>query len=238
MTEVLALERDGRALPTEVRLPETEPPWPLVVFVHGWLGHPRKFTRLLGRWAATGYAVAAPTFSLTNDEAETPDYEDAAGQPDDVRRVLDHFTDDERIDPHRIAVAGFSLGAVTALAVVFGSRPDTRTSAAIAISGKAPWFAAMTPRRCPLLVVHGRRDEAVPYEDGLEVYGGARPPKALLTIEAPGHAEYVEDNPAAAAAEVVDDVTTAFLDQVLRGWTTPRPDVDPALAGLESDGVW
>ena len=238
MNELLPLERDGRALPTVLRLPGIEPPWPLVVFVHGWLGHPRKFTRLLDRWAAAGYAVAAPAFSRTNDEADMPDYEDVSAQPDDVRRVLDHFTDDERIDSDRIAVGGFSLGAVTALAVVFGSRPDTRTSAAIAISGCAPWFAEWTPRRCPLLVVHGRCDEAVPYEDGREVYGAARPPKALLTIEVPGHSEHVEDDPGTAAAHVVDDVTTAFLDHVLRGWTAPRPDVDPALGVLESDGIW
>jgi len=238
VSESLQVERDGRFLRTFLHLPANGPPWPLVVFAHGWVGHPRKFTRLFGRWVAAGYAVAAPAFPLTNDEASAPDFDDVASQPADVAAVLDALTQDARFDGGRVAAAGFSLGAVTTLGFVFGSQPDPRVSAAIAISGHEPWFDTLTPRACPLLVVHGRLDRAVPYEGGVAVYRRALPPKALLSIALPRHQDHVEDDPPTAGEEVVDEVTTAFLDRVLRRAPAPAPDVGAAIGRLENDGIW
>ncbi len=237
--DALQLVRGGRALPTRLHLPPAEPPWPLVVFAHGWMGHPRKFARLLGRWAAAGVAVAAPTFPYTNETSSGKEFEDVANQPADVRFVLDRLLEDERFDGERVAVAGVSLGAITALGVAFRrSKPDPRVRAVVAISGRLPWFAASEFRPCPLLVVHGERDEIVEYPGGVDVYRRALPPKALLSIEAPGHHEYVEDEPSTDADAVVADVTTAFLDRVLRGSRAPAPRIDPALERLEPERIW
>ena len=40
LVERLDLRRGSRSLPTILRLPDDDPAWPLVVFAHGWMGHP------------------------------------------------------------------------------------------------------------------------------------------------------------------------------------------------------
>jgi predicted dienelactone hydrolase len=237
--EVLDVVRDGRALPTHLHLPAAAPPWPLVAFAHGWMGHPRKFTRLFDRWAAAGIAVAAPAFPHTSDASRDPDFDDVVNQPADVRCVLDRLLEDGRVDACRVAVAGFSLGAMTALAVAFSrSRPDPRVRAVVSISGRLPSFEPHAFRSSPLLVVHGEHDEIVEYAAGLDVYRRALPPKALLTITVPGHHEYVEDDPPTEADPVVRDVTAAFFGPVLSSSSPPKPAVEPLLGRLESDGIW
>lgn len=213
---VLELEREGRPLRTWLHLPDDAPPWPLVVFVHGWLGHPRKFRRLFRALTGAGYAVAAAAFPFTNDEAERTDFDDVARQPEDVSFLLDRLLEDRRFDPARVAVAGFSLGAFTTMAVVCGDEPRIR--AAVAIAGGLPRFGPRLPRALPLLVVHGRHDEVVPYAQGVEAYRAAPGPKALVTVEHPGHHEFVEDEPRTAADDVVPAATTAFL----RGEALPK----------------
>jgi dienelactone hydrolase len=237
--ERVDLVRSGRALPTLLHLPAGEPPWPLVVFAHGWMGHPRKFTRLFGRWTEVGYAVAAPTFPYTNETSSGREFEDVANQPADVRFVLDRLLEDERFDGQRVALAGFSLGAATVLGSAFERlHGHSRPAAVIAISGKLPWFADCALWACPLLVVHGLHDDVVPYDGGLELYTRALPPKALLSIESPGHDAYVQDEPPTEADAVIPNVTTAFLDYVFHRSSAPRPPLDPALARLESEGIW
>jgi dienelactone hydrolase len=236
--EVLDLTREERPLPTVLHVPAVEPPWPFVVFAHGWMGHPRKFTRLFGSWVDAGYAVAAPALPFTNDTASGRDYDDVAQQPDDLRYVREHLAADSRFDAERVALAGFSLGAVTVVAAAFERSRDAEVRGVVAISGRVPSFRALEFRPCPLLVVHGRRDEAVPYADGVDIYTRAVTPKALLTIEVPGHQHYVEDEPPSVGDTVVDGVTTAFLDRVLRGSRAPQPTVASELGLLENEGVW
>src|SRR5215208_4814294 len=108
----------GRPLPTSVFVPPSGPSAPLIVFGHGFWGHPRKFTRLFARWVDAGYVVAAPAFPHTNDENPPPYLiEDVANQPADVSFVLDELLARGLADVERVGVAGFSLGAETALAV-------------------------------------------------------------------------------------------------------------------------
>jgi dienelactone hydrolase len=231
--------RRGRTLPTHVHVPAVAPPWPLVVFAHGWMGHPRRFSRLFATWAAAGYAVAAPTFPNTNEASSGQDFDDVEQQPADLRFVLDRLLEDDRFDPAGVAVAGFSLGAVTALAVGFDGSNRDGIAAVVAISGRMPWFGgAYRLGGRPLLVVHGELDPVVEYAGGLAVFRRAAPPKALLTVLIPGHDEFVQDEPATAADVVVADVARAFLDAVLRRTDVPRPSVDTELARLESEGIW
>jgi dienelactone hydrolase len=229
-----------RLLRTYVHLPASGQPWPLVVFAHGWMGHPRKFTRLLRAWAARGYAVAAPTFPLTNEASSGREFDDVDNQPADVRFVLDILLGDERFDDRRVVAAGFSLGAFTMLGVAFeSSQCDPRVTAAIAIAGALrPFGGEYEFRPCPLLVVHGKLDPLVDYAAGRDVFESALPPKALVTIQIPGHHEYVEDDPRTKADSAVANVTATFLDHVVGGVSTARPRLDPSVAELESEGIW
>jgi predicted dienelactone hydrolase len=201
------------------------------------MGHPRKFTRLFGSWVDAGFAVAAPTFPSTNEASSGRDYDDVARQPDDLRFVLAHMAADARFDAERLAFGGFSLGAVTAVAAAFDRSHGADVRAVVAISGRVPSFCVCEFRPIPLLVVHGKLDEAVPYAGGLDVYVRALPPKALLAVELPGHQHYVEDEPPSPGDAAVDGVTTAFLDRAFGG-SSPPPGVPPRIGALEHEGVW
>ena len=223
MTLPLVDRARERELTTTVHLPPRgDAAVPLIVFGHGFDGHPRKFTKLLGAWADAGYVVAAPAFPLTNDEVggET-DRDDVVNQPADVSFAIDALLGSEDlgrlVDESRIGVAGFSLGGMTALAVAFSSRHrDERPRAIAVLAGRfLPELRGtydMTPR--PLIVVHGTQDALVRYELGEEVYRAASPPKALVTLEGARHHEDIEDETGPAPAAV--EKTLAFWDLFLR----------------------
>jgi predicted dienelactone hydrolase len=140
-------ERRDRLVPIRLYLPRSDRPVPLVVFSHG-LGGTRAGYAHLGRhWAAQGVATLHPQHAGSDRavwsagglgvlgalrSAATP--EQAFARAQDVRFVIDQaFTPGalaERLDASRIAVAGHSFGANTAL-LACGARyrnPDGRVS--------------------------------------------------------------------------------------------------------------
>ena len=213
-------EPRARSLPTTVHVPEAGARAPLIVFGHGFWGHPRKFTRLLGRWVDAGYVVAAPAFPHTNDESPPPYLiEDVANQPADVAFVLDQLLARGLGDAQRVGVGGFSLGAETALAVgLHPQHADPRVRAVVAIAGALfhPDFAFDVLRPLPLLLVHGAEDKKRDrLREALRVYETAQEPKELVLIEGAGHGICQDDAPRPYATRVAE-VTTAFWARHLR----------------------
>ena len=210
-------EARGRPLPTTVYVPASGPSSPLLVFGHGIWGHPRKFTRLLARWAGAGYVVAAPAFPHTSDENPPPYLrEDVVNQPADVSFVLDELLTLGLGDPDRIGVGGYSLGAATALAV--GLHPafaDPRIRAVVSVAGGLFHHACFAPaalRPRPLLLVHGTDDKG--YDEVVELFAAAQEPKELVPIEGAGH-DICQDDGEPYASRVAE-LTTAFWDRHLR----------------------
>jgi pimeloyl-ACP methyl ester carboxylesterase len=205
VSEVVELVDDerGRRLETHLYRAGADDA-PLVVFAHGWLGHPRKFTRLLGRLRDAGLTVAAPAFPRTNDLAAEPSFDDVVEQPRDLAFVAD------ALGAGRALYAGFSLGAITVLAAAFAAA-DPRPAAVVAISGRLDDRFSYSFRPLPLLVVHATGDPVVPYADGLRAFDAAPGPKDLLALGTGTHHEGIEDEPAPCVSALVDAATTAFL---------------------------
>jgi dienelactone hydrolase len=214
----------GRSLPTTLHVPESGTSAPLIVFAHGMWGHPRKFTRLFGRWAHAGYLVAAPAFPHTNDDNPPPYLiEDVVNQPADVSFVLDELLARGLGDADRVGIGGYSLGAETAPAVGLHPRyADPRIRAVVAIAGALfhPDFAADVLRPLPLLLVHGAEDRKKDrLREALKVYEAAREPKQLVMIEGAGHGICQDDGQPHAAR--VAELTTSFWDRYLRSRQVP-----------------
>jgi carboxymethylenebutenolidase len=68
-----------------------------------------------------------------------------------------------QVDPHRIGLLGFSLGAYLALSA---SAIDSRVQAVVEFFGGMPKeMKFFTRRLCPVLILHGEQDKTVPVEE-------------------------------------------------------------------------
>ncbi len=184
-----------RTLITLVWLPAAPGQWPLVVFAHGFDVGPQTYASLLETWAAHGYVVAGPEFPLTDPAVagSNLDENDINNQPTDLRFVTDSLIAPAspvaaHIDQARVAVAGHSDGAESALAASLAPAPagEGRYRAVIVMSGQpVPGLGAMT--NPPILVTQGDADTINAPVWGLETWQQAAPPKYFLDIHGGGH---------------------------------------------------
>jgi dienelactone hydrolase len=222
---------DGRHVPrlleTVVRYPVADGSYPLIVFGHGFTLTPARYDSLLRAWARAGYVVAAPVFPLENANAPGgPNESDLVNQPRDMSFVISRLLVLNgrssgvlagKIDPSRVAVAGHSDGAETALAVAYDRRfRDPRIRAAIVLSGSTLPGMGPFPRNGPaLLAVQGTADTTNAPGNTSAYFGVAQRPKFLLWLLGASHLPpYTDEEP---QLGIVERATIAFLDHYLKG---------------------
>lgn len=214
-----------RVLVTSVRYPtHGHAPMPLIVFAHGFALTPGIYRPMLDAWARAGYVVAAPAFPVTNADAPGgPNESDLANQPRDMSFVVSRLTSPTSplhalVDPRKIAFAGQSDGAVTALSAAYDRRfLDRRVDAAVILSGATlSGFTGPPPAGSPpLLAVQGTSDPLNAPSTTADYYRVMRRPKFLLWLLGASHLPpYTTGD---RWAVVVDRATVAFLDHYLRG---------------------
>jgi len=228
----IELSAPGRAVPLQVRVsaPVTGRDLPIVLFSHGHgssnhLSSLNGYGPLANYWAARGFVVIQPTHLSSATLRGVVDANGPEGalfwrsRAEDMTRLLDALDAIEeavpglrgRMDRGRVAVAGHSLGAMTA-GMLLGQRVtdidgsvadlrDQRIAAGVIIAGpgnptfltgaardrypilRTLDFSAMT---APALVVVGDRDVNPMFSDQAEYRAGAYTlspgPKHLLTV--------------------------------------------------------
>jgi fermentation-respiration switch protein FrsA (DUF1100 family) len=136
------------------------------------------------------------------------------------------------IDPTRIAFAGQSDGAETALSAAYDRRYlDRRVDAAVILSGAAlPGFTRPPPGSPPLLAVQGTNDPFNSPSDTTEYFRLMRRPKFLLWLLGASHLPpYTTDDQ---WAPIVVSTTIDFLGHYLRGAPLARLTADGRQRGL------
>ena len=232
-----------RKLVTYVRYPTSgRPPYPLVVFGHGFSVTPGIYARLLDAWARAGFVVAAPLFPVENANASGgPDESDLVNQPGDIRFVITRLLANARnprsrlyhmIDPRHIAVAGQSDGGETAFAVAYEqSYRDPRISACVVLSGaRLPGEPLVGGEAPPLLAVQGTADTINQPYITRSFFTDVKRPKFLLWLLGAGHLPPYSTN--AAQLMVVERTTIAFLDHYLRRGPISRLTGAAAVPGV------
>jgi fermentation-respiration switch protein FrsA (DUF1100 family) len=197
LTRKLSFSRGAdRPLPTTVWYPATgSGPFPVIVFSHGLTSEPSAYNALLSKWAQAGFVVAGPEFPHTHYQAKDYQPLDVANQPADASYVLTKVlalntksgdTFKGRLDTGKVAAAGHSAGGITTIGM-FTSHRDKRLDAGIVLSGEQVLPAPFTGPSAPMLFVHGKLDETVPYANGVAAYKAVPWPKALMSVTEGGH---------------------------------------------------
>jgi acetyl esterase/lipase len=101
------------------------------------------------------------------------------------------------VDPSRIAIAGTSAGAITALNVGYATSetPDAAVRAAVSLSG-ADLISNISAGDAPALLFHGTADPLVPYQWAVNTVSSAKAAglQAFLeTWDGAGHVPYVQN---------------------------------------------
>lgn len=232
-------ELPQRTLTTVIRYPDAPGPFPLIVFSHGLNGHPDVFTKLLAKWAAAGYVVAAPAFPLTNSKepGAAGNWTGLAQQPADVSFVIDQMLAlngdsrsplGRRIDPNRIGVGGLSLGGATTYGITYNDCcRDKRVDVAEILAGSplaigGEYHFETGP---PVLVMHGDEDPSLPYRVEADTYTKLAAPKWFVTLKGAGHSAPFEDD-VTPYDDLVEKTTTDFWNLYLRGDGSARSTLE------------
>ncbi|MDR2878270.1 MAG: alpha/beta hydrolase [Chromatiales bacterium] len=142
-------------------------------------------------------------------------YGRSAGRPDehgtylDVQAAWEYLLREREYAPDDIVVLGRSLGGAIASWLAARHTPralvleSTFTSLSAVAAYRHPWFPAraliryrypvaeyVRALRCPLLIVHSRDDEMVPFRYAERLFALASEPKELLMIEGMHHNGY------------------------------------------------
>lgn len=256
-------------LPVRVHYPvDAAGPLPVVVFSHG-LGGSRLGYGYLGKhWAEHGYVSIHPShrenlpFGVAEVERPTvatlramkdaiDDPRNWEARPRDVAAILDSLSNlqipalEGKLDPSRVAVAGHSYGAYTAL-LCAGARirlhgaprdfREPRAKAFIALSPPgngsrgldASSWAAIAP---PVLCVSGTLDagfQGQPPGWREESFRAMQPPeKTLVVVEGAEHFTFSGGRPRRAAdprhLHDIEAATLWFLDRHLKDAVEPLP---------------
>jgi dienelactone hydrolase len=232
---------------TAIYRPNGSGQFPLIVFAHGFAGHPDKFTKLFAVWADAGFVVVAPTFPLTNDHAPELNGADVAQQPADMSFVLDKVLALDKqpgsrlfrsIDHHRVGAAGLSLGGLTVYLLVYSECcRDRRFDAIEVLDGIRP--NVQLDGHVPLLIAHSDTDPVIPYSTARAAFTAASPPAWLVTLHGASHASEWEDD-VTPYDHIAEQVTTDFWDATInrnrrqRAFTRLEQDATvPDLSSIE-----
>ena len=119
---------------------------------------------------------------------------------EDIAAAYDHLTQVLKIPPERIIAHGRSLGGAVAIDLA-AKRPvgglvveSSFVSAFRVVTGyrvfpfdKFRNLEKIRQVRCPLLIIHGREDEVIPFWHGERLFAQANEPKMSFWVEGAGH---------------------------------------------------
>lgn len=210
---------EHRGRPYLIWLPETQPPWPAMVIIHGG-GSQKENHADFGRLcAAAGWAALAYD-QRGHGRSEDEMSPQAVG---DVERMALLLSAQRGVDPSRVCVRGSSMGGFVA---IHGAAVSRRIAGAIAIcpAGEehlarglrdgsiecraserarrdlAAWLAEHDLREAvallagrPLLLIHARGDERIPYEFSVELDARAGEPRKLIVLPGGHHRSVQHD---------------------------------------------
>ncbi len=144
-----------------------------------------------------GYAVFAYDYRGYGTSQGKPSEE---GCCRDIQAAYEYLTGTLKVPPERVILYGRSVGSgpavwlasrekVAGLVVESGFKSTFRvvTNYGILPFDRFPNIDRMPELKCPVLFLHGTKDEVIPFSHGLSLYEAAKEPKSKLWVEGAGH---------------------------------------------------
>ena len=225
---------DGRQLAAFDARPVTgfSPQGPVVIFFHGNAGNIAGRAPLLEDFVA-GTRARTVLFDYSGYGGNEGSPSEKEARSDGVA-VYDYLIAGG-VPPERIVLYGESLGAAVALAVasqrecagVVAQSPFSSLSSmalrvypwmplvALLARGAFPSVELVREMEVPLLIVHGTRDEIIPFAEGQRLHAAAPPDAEFLPVEGAGHNDFF----AIAGPDYLE-----LVGDRLRSWTELKQD--------------
>ncbi len=182
-------------------------PAPLtVLYAHGNAGNVLRFAEGAARFLALGYDVLLYDYRGYGRSEGTSESEATLNL--DARAAHRFLTREQGVPPASIALYGYSLGTTvsTELAMSVSCKAlvlaAPLASASAQATDKMPWLPGFMHglgvnrfdtvgkigrARCPVMVIHGDRDDLIDVAHGRAVHAAARDPKKLMIAAGAGH---------------------------------------------------
>jgi dienelactone hydrolase len=167
----LTFESVGKPIRIDAYIPDSAGPYPAVLALYGSGGSVSGMDEPASMLAAQGFAVFVLHYFDRTGTAQVTD------KPTIMRNfpawgkavwdAISHIERQPSVDPKRIGLLGFSLGAYLALSV---ASVDPRVKAVVEFFGGFPKEMKLFMRRlCPVLILHGEADQTVPVQEAYDL---------------------------------------------------------------------
>lgn len=169
-----------------------------LLFFHGNAGHIGHRLESIAQFHSLGLNVLIVDYRGYGESEGAPT---EAGTYADAAAAWDYLMETRGIAADRIVLFGRSLGAAVAARLATGVTPagliiESAFTSVPDVAAKYYWYlpvrllsrfqydtrAALAEVACPLLVIHSRHDEIIPFEHGEALYAAGREPKTFLEI--------------------------------------------------------
>jgi dienelactone hydrolase len=226
-------------IPATLQLPRADGPVPAVLLLHGFSSHKEQMANSIGRAlyqrGVGSLAIDLPmhgsrgrvlgTAALKNPLALVQSWRTAQR---DARTAIQYLVAHSDVDPRRIGIGGYSLGAYLGLVVAAedravravalaagGDLPSATPFVSLVRSVADPIRAARAYTGRPLFMINGRSDRTVRPDQATALFGAAGEPKELQWYDG-GHW------PPQSAVDAVADWLAAQLGANARGISARR----------------
>lgn len=194
---IIKLKVGDEATLSAVFLPAPEA-FHTILFCHGNGEDLGQITPLLAKLNETGFSVFAFDYE---------GYGTSSGKPSekgfyrDTEAAFNYLVKDLKIPAHRLIVHGRSVGGAVAVELArkknlggiiiessFLSANRVKTQIPIFLFDRFKTISKIGKISCPVLFIHGKKDEIVPFRHGRILFEKAGKPKFSLWLENAGHA--------------------------------------------------
>lgn len=167
----LTFESGGKPIRLDAYLPNSSAKLPAVLALYGSGGGIEGMNRPAEMLAEQGFAVFVLHYFDRTDTTQATDkatiFRHFPAWGKTVWDAVGHIAEHPQVDPDRIGLLGFSLGAYLALSV---ASVDSRVKVVVEFFGGLPKEMRLFMRRlCPTLILHGEADAIIPVAEAYDL---------------------------------------------------------------------